>query len=69
MTAMEQFQNGIILKADINKAFDEIDREQAINIFINKVGHYKFLYKMKKLFNETEMRILFDFGNTDWIKA
>ena len=36
---MVSLDNGIILKADIEKAFDEINRKEAMKIFISKVGH------------------------------
>jgi retron-type reverse transcriptase len=69
MQSMTQIDNGILYKTDIKKAFDELNRAEAMKIFIEKVGHYKFLYKMRKLLEETEVRVLFDFGNTQWIKT
>ena len=48
-TKMMELERGIVCSLDVKSAFDKLDRTNAINTFINKVGGYKFLFKNKSL--------------------
>lgn len=54
---------GIICSLDIKSAFDKLDRNNAINIFINKVGGYQFLFKTKIFYQDFNLDIKLDFGD------
>jgi hypothetical protein len=67
---MNSFNSGgILLKIDVRKAFDEIDRKAAMIKILNSVGQYKFLFKVKNIYENTKLRIITDFGVSKWIDA
>jgi len=66
---MNNLSSGIICKVDINKAFDELDRNNALNHMINKVGNYKFMYKLKEFYSRTYMNLKLDFCNFKSIRT